>query len=48
MGAHSLSSPCAPTVVANRCTRWCTYTLLWVIDMEREEREEGTRREKRE
>ena len=49
MGAHSLSSPCAPTVVANRCTsRWCTYTLLRVIAMEREEREKWKRREERE
>ena len=38
----------APTVVANRCTRWCTYTLLRVIDREREEREEEKRREERE
>jgi hypothetical protein len=35
-------------VVANRCTGWCAYTLLRVIDMEREEREEGKRREERE
>jgi hypothetical protein len=35
--------------VANRCTRWCIYNLLRVIDRGREERRrEEKRREERE